>query len=152
MLEFELDVVWALKNSIYWLEMSAFNGCYDFRTQYNIDEVMSWYIICIYWKVKVFFLFIESENYRYKMHDRRITLFMNKSSVLKLSTKCGHLGALLRIPFTAFENIKEEMPQKMCESWTAFEKLHENKGQKNWGRQSKNSLIGYGNKYLDPLL
>lgn len=77
---------------------------------------------------------------------------MSKSSVLKLSKKCGHLGVQLRIPFAAFENIKEEMPQKLCESWTAFEKLHENKGQKNRGRQSKNSLIGYGNKYLDPLL
>jgi hypothetical protein len=77
---------------------------------------------------------------------------MNKSSVLKLSTKCGHLGVQLRIPFTATENIKEEMPQKMYESWTAFEKLHGNKGQKNRGRQSKNLLVGYGNKYPDPLL
>lgn len=99
--------------------MSAFNGCYDFRTEYTIDEV------------EVFFFFIGSENYRYKIYDRHTTLFMNKSSVLNLSAKCGHFGVLLRIPFTAFENIKEEMPQKMCESWTAFEKLFENKGQKN---------------------
>ena len=65
------------------------------------------------------------------MYDRHTTLFMNKSSVLNLSTKCGHFDVLLRIPFTAFENIKEEMPQKMYELWTAFEKLFENKGKKN---------------------
>jgi hypothetical protein len=47
------------------------------------------------------------------MYDSHTTLFMNKSSVLNLSTKCGHFGILLRIPFTAFENIKEEISQRL---------------------------------------